>query len=179
LSGYSKDHDQNSTNLCRSYVGGKKKNKQTLELPLQPGGGSGPVTIHDLLENNQDKPGHSKISKMVQHQEKRSMVVQPPLPKVERDKIGRRMVYDASREGISKWGGVVKGNREAHTLCFKNDLDLGVSTVGAIASKFEPRSPFEKKMAGVIHNTEIMEAHKNDGAKILELNKVCCFISLQ
>jgi hypothetical protein len=52
LSGYSKDHDQNSTNLCRSYVGGKKKNKQTLELPLQPGGGSGPVTIHDLLEKN-------------------------------------------------------------------------------------------------------------------------------
>ena len=98
---------------------------------------------------------------------------------MERDKFGRRVAFDASRKDLSRWGGIVKGNREAPTLCFENDQNLGVSTVGAIASKFEPRLPFQKTMAGVIHNTEIMEAHKNDGANILELNKVYCFNSLQ
>ena len=143
---------------------------------MQPG--DGPVTIHDLLDNIQDKPGYSKIRKMVQQQEKKPMVVQPPLPKGQRDKMDRSVAYVLSKKEIGKWERIVKDNREAATLRFETDLNLGVDTVGAIASKFEPRSSFEKQMAGVFNNTEIMEAHKNDGAKILELNKVCCFISL-
>ena len=145
---------------------------------MQPGDGDGPVTIHDLLDNIQDKPGYSKIRKRVQQQEKKPMVVQPPLPKTKREMLDRRAAYKVSRHDISKWEGLVKSNREAPTLYFENDNDVGMSTVGAIASKFEPRTTFEKQMAEVLLSTEIMEAHKNDGAKILELNKVCCLISL-
>ncbi|KAK1666374.1 hypothetical protein QYE76_054533 [Lolium multiflorum] len=150
--------------------GKKKKQQQAQELPLQPGGG--PVTIHDLMDDIQDKPGYSKIRKRVQQQEKKPMVVQAPMPKVKRDLLDRAATYKVHRHDISKWEGLVKSNREATTLYFENDLDLGQSTVGAIASKFEPRSTFEKQMAEVLRSTEIMEAHKNDGAKILELNKV-------
>ncbi|KAF7102350.1 hypothetical protein CFC21_103506 [Triticum aestivum] len=164
---------QETTGMPREAFDGnrkKKEKKQAQELLLQPG--DGPVTIHDLLDNIQDKPGYSKIRKMVQQQEKKPMVVQPPLPKGQRDKMDRSVAYVLSKKEIGKWERIVKDNREAATLRFENDLNLGVDTVGAIASKFEPRSSFEKQMAGVFNNTEIMEAHKNDGAKILELNKM-------
>jgi U3 small nucleolar RNA-associated protein 14 len=141
---------------------------------LQPGGG--PVTIHDLVDDIRDKPGYSKIRKRIQQQEKKAMVVQPPLPKVQRDKLDRSETYKIQKHDISKWEGLVKSNREASTVYFENDLELGHSTVGAIASKFEPRSMFEKQMAEVLRSEQIMEAHKNDGAKILELNKVYCLI---
>ncbi|KAF7096598.1 hypothetical protein CFC21_098515 [Triticum aestivum] len=164
---------QETTGMPREAFDGnrkKKEKKQAQELLLQPG--DGPVTIHDLLDNIQDKPGYSKIRKMVQQQEKKPMVVQPPLPKGQRDKMDRSVAYVLSKKEIGKWERIVKDNREAATLRFENDLNLGVDTVGAIASKFEPRSSFEKQMASVFNNTEIMEAHKNDGAKILELNKM-------
>jgi U3 small nucleolar RNA-associated protein 14 len=128
------------------------------------------------MDDIQDKPGYSKIRKRVQQQEKKPMVVQAPMPKVKRDLLDRAATYKVHKHDISKWEGLVKSNREATTLYFENDLDLGQSTVGAIASKFEPRSTFEKQMAEVLRSTEIMEAHKNDGAKILELNKVCGLI---
>ncbi|CAM0910448.1 unnamed protein product [Alopecurus aequalis] len=165
---------QETTGMPReAFDGGKKKKKkQTQELPLQPGDGDGPVTIHDLLDNIQDKPGYSKIRKRVQQQEKKPMVVQPPLPKPQKERLDRNAAYKVSRHDISKWDGLIKSNREAATLYFENDLDLGMGTVGAIASKFEPRTTFEKQMAEVLQSTEIMEAHKNDGAKILELNKM-------
>jgi U3 small nucleolar RNA-associated protein 14 len=47
-----------------------------------------------------------------------------------------------------------------------------VNTIAAIASEFKPRTEFEKRIAEITRSTEIVEAHKNDGAKILELNKV-------
>uniref|UniRef100_A0ACD6AI79 Uncharacterized protein n=1 Tax=Avena sativa TaxID=4498 RepID=A0ACD6AI79_AVESA len=163
---------QETTGMPReAFDGGKKKKeKQAQELPLQPGGG--PVTIHDLIDNIQDKPGYSKIRKRIEQQEKKATVVQPPLPKVKRDLLDRGAAYKVSKHDITKWEGLVKSNREAPTLYFENDQDLGQNTVGAIASKFEPRSTFEKQMAKVLRSTEIIQAHKNDGAKILELNKV-------
>ncbi|KAJ1286542.1 hypothetical protein BS78_03G360400 [Paspalum vaginatum] len=43
------------------FVETGKKMKRALELPLQHVDGDGPVTIHDLLDNIQGKPGYSKI----------------------------------------------------------------------------------------------------------------------
>uniref|UniRef100_A0A0D9VTV7 Uncharacterized protein n=1 Tax=Leersia perrieri TaxID=77586 RepID=A0A0D9VTV7_9ORYZ len=161
---------QETTGMPREAFDGGKKKKQPLELPLQPGVGDATITIHDLLI--QGKPGYSKIRKRLQQQDKKATAVQAPLPKVERDKIERSVVYQQSKKEVTKWETLVKRNREAPTLYFENDLNLGVNTVGAIASEFKPRNEFEKKMAEIIHSTEMMEAHKNDGAKILELNKI-------
>lgn len=142
-----------------------------MELPLQHG--DGPVTIHDLLDNIQGKPGYSKVRKRLQQQEKKTMIVAAPLPKVDREKLERGVANQELKRELTKWERNVKGNREAPTLFFENDANLGVNTVAAIASKFKPRSEFEKRMAEITRSSEIMEAHKNDGAKILELNKVC------
>ena len=49
---------------------------------------------------------------------------------------------------------------------------MGFSTVGAIASEFEPRTEFERKMAAIVGDKELMEAHKKDGSRLLELNEV-------
>ncbi|KAI5311138.1 hypothetical protein L3X38_045605 [Prunus dulcis] len=51
-------------------------------------------------------------------------------------------------------------------------MDLGFSTVGAIASEFEPRTEFEKKIASLVYDDQVMEAHQKDGSRLLELNKV-------
>ncbi|RLN39762.1 uncharacterized protein C57A7.06-like isoform X1 [Panicum miliaceum] len=160
---------QETTGMPREAFDGKKR-KQPLELPLQQG--DGPVTIHDLLDNIQGKPGYSKVRKRLQQQEKKTTVMAAPLPKVEREKLERRVTYDTSRGELTKWERKVKQNREAPTLFFENDFNLGVNTIAAIASEFKPRTEFEKRIAEITRSTEIMEAHKNDGAKILELNKI-------
>ncbi|CAD6211133.1 unnamed protein product [Miscanthus lutarioriparius] len=162
---------QETTGMPREAFDGKKR-KQPLELPLQHGDGDGPVTIHDLLDNVQGKPGYSKIRKRLHQQEKKPMVVLAPLPKVERDKIERSVTFQKSKNELTKWEGIVKTNREAPVLYFENDTNLGVNTVAAIASEFQPRTEFEKRIAEITQSTEIIEAHKNDGAKILELNKM-------
>ncbi|BAS84136.1 U3 small nucleolar RNA-associated protein 14 [Oryza sativa Japonica Group] len=163
---------QETTGMPREAFDGGKRKKQPLELPFQPGVGDGPVTIHDLLNNIQGKPGYSKLRKRLQQQEKKPIVVQAPLAKVEREKLERGVVYQQSKKEVTKWEPLVKRNREAPTLYFENDLNLGVNTVGAIASEFKPRNEFEKQMAEIMRSTEMMEAHKNDGVKILELNKI-------
>ncbi|KAL6649907.1 hypothetical protein ACP70R_014131 [Stipagrostis hirtigluma subsp. patula] len=163
---------QETTGMPREAFHGKKKKKQPLEMPLQPGDRDGPVTINDLLDDIQGKSGYSKIRKKLHQLEKKTPVVQAPLPASEREKIDRNIAYGKSRHDISKWETLVTQNRQASTLYFENDLKLGVNTVGAIASEFKPRTKFEMKMAEVMNSTEMMEAHKNDGAKILELNKI-------
>ena len=70
----------------------------------------------------------------------------------------------------------MKRNREAPTLYFDHGTDMGLSTVGAIASEFKPRSDFEKSIASILQNKAVADAYKSDGAKILELNKVTAVI---
>ncbi|RID75567.1 hypothetical protein BRARA_B02606 [Brassica rapa] len=41
-----------------------------------------------------------------------------------------------------------------------------------VPSEFQPRTEFEKKMASVLNDSEVSEAHRNDGARLLELNEV-------
>ena len=74
---------------------------------------------------------------------------------------------------MQKWEPIIKRNREAPTIYFDDDMDLGFSTVGAIASEFEPRTEFEKKIASLVYDDQVMEAHQKDGSRLLELNKVC------
>ena len=100
------------------------------------------------------------------------MSIQAPLPKPDQDKTERKAAYGQTSKDITKWAPMVKRNREAPTLYFDENIDLGFSTVGAIASEFEPRTDFEKKIASLVNDNEVAEAHKNDGARLLELNKV-------
>lgn len=95
-----------------------------------------------------------------------------PLPKVEREKLERKVVYEQSKKAFTKWEPLVKVYREAPSLYFDEDTNLGFSTVGAIASGFEPRTEFEKKLALLVHDDKVKEAHNEDGFKLLELNKV-------
>ncbi|MBA0834423.1 hypothetical protein Goarm_006780, partial [Gossypium armourianum] len=134
--------------------------------------GDSHITLQDLLDPIQGKAGYSKLRKRVQHMDRKSTSVQAPLPKVDREKLERMAVYDHSKKDITKWEHLVKRNREAPTVFFGGDVDLGFSTVGAIASEFEPRTEFEKKIASLVYDDKVMEAHKADGSKLLELNKI-------
>ncbi|OMO81947.1 Small-subunit processome, Utp14 [Corchorus olitorius] len=174
---------QGITGMSSDAFEGKKKKNNVVISEAHPESeynptrdvleGDGRITIQDLLAPIQEKPGYSKLRKRLQHMEKKSSTpIQAPLPKAERDKLERMAVYEHSKKDITKWEHLVKRNREAPTIFFGEDVDLGFSTVGAIASEFEPRTEFEKKIASLVYDDKVMEAHKADGSKLLELNKI-------
>ncbi|CAI0450113.1 unnamed protein product [Linum tenue] len=134
--------------------------------------GVGRVTIGDLLGSLQQNPAYSKLRKEMRHVEAKSMPLAAPLSKEAIDKVERQKAYEISKKDITKWEPLIKRNREAPSVIFDKDIDVGFSTVGAIASEFEPRTDFEKKMASLVYDEKVMEAHKEDGAKLLELNKI-------
>ncbi|KFK30830.1 hypothetical protein AALP_AA6G031200 [Arabis alpina] len=135
--------------------------------------GKGLITIEDLMAPLKGKAGYNQLKKRVSRIQKDTQsVVHAPLPKPERERIERKAVQKQFDKGMDTWVHQVKRNREAPTIYFNKDVNLGYSTVGAIASKFEPRTAFEKKMASVLNNNEIQEAYQEDGAKLLELNEV-------
>ncbi|KAK8946668.1 hypothetical protein KSP39_PZI006388 [Platanthera zijinensis] len=146
--------------------------KDAVLLDVHGDFGQEKISINDLLDPLHGKAGYSKLRKRLHQLEKAPMAIQAPLPKVEKEKLERKVAYEQSKKHITKWEPLVKRNREAPTLFFGEKIDLGVNTVGAFAAGHEPRTEFEKKMAELIGVPEIGEAQKNDGFKILELNKV-------
>lgn len=172
---------QSITGMPREAFEGKKKSKIVISEAYQESeynpsrdvlDGNGRISIEDLLNPLQGKPGYSMLRKRIHQTEKKSMALQAPLPKADQEKVERKVAYEQSKKEVSKWEPIVKKNREASTLYLGEDVDLGYSTVGAIASEFKPRTEIEKKIASLVHDGKIMEAHKNDGSKLLELNKV-------
>ncbi|KAI3464323.1 hypothetical protein Pfo_020986 [Paulownia fortunei] len=134
--------------------------------------GYGRISIQDLLDPLHGKSGFSKLRKSLHRMEKKSIPTLAPLPKPDQERLERKAAYEQSKKDITKWEPLVKRNREAPTLYFDEDVDLGFSTIGAIASEFEPRTDFEKKIASLVNQNEVVEAHKKDGARLLELNKI-------
>ncbi|BBN70036.1 U3 ribonucleoprotein family protein, partial [Prunus dulcis] len=86
--------------------------------------------------------------------EKKSVPTPAPLPKADQEKLERKAAYEKSKEELQKWEPILKRNREAPTIYFDDDMDLGFSTVGAIASEFEPRTEFEKKIASLVYDDQ-------------------------
>uniref|UniRef100_A0A1J3J0L4 U3 small nucleolar RNA-associated protein 14 n=1 Tax=Noccaea caerulescens TaxID=107243 RepID=A0A1J3J0L4_NOCCA len=132
------------------------------------------VTFEDLLLPLEGEPGYQQLRKGIsKFQRGDQSVVHAPLPKPERERVERKAVRKLVDKEFSKWLPQVKRNREAPTVYFNNqDADVGYSTVGAIASEFQPRTEFEKKMASVLDDNKVWEAHQEDGARLLELNEV-------
>lgn len=167
---------------CIIFLGKKKKKKKVVISEAYPESeynpsrdvldGDGRITIEDLLGSLQGKSVCSELRKRRHQMERKSAPLQAPLPKGVRDKLERKAAYEQSKKDITKWEPLIKRNREAPSIIFDRDIDLGFSTVGAIASEFEPRTEFEKKMASLVYDDKVMEAHKEDGARLLELNKV-------
>ncbi|XP_009417726.2 uncharacterized protein C57A7.06 [Musa acuminata AAA Group] len=159
------------TGLPSQAFEGKERKKFVLS-DFQGDSVDGRINIHDLLDPLHGKPGYSNLRKRLHQLERKPLAVQAPLPKVEREKLERKIAYERAKKDVTKWEPLVKRNREAPTLYFDEDVNLGYSTVGAIASEFTPRMEFEKKMSLLVHNPEVVEAHNKDGARLLELNKI-------
>lgn len=164
-----------------ALVGNKRKNHVLItelypESPYNPSrdvlDGGGLISVDDLLNPIQGKFGHSKLKKRMREVEKKSTSIVAPLPKPDQERLLRKAGYGISKQDITKWEPLIKKNREAPTVFFNEDVDVGYSTVGAIASEFEPRTEFEKKMASLVSDAKVVEAHNTDGSKLLELNKI-------
>ncbi|KZV33098.1 hypothetical protein F511_03364 [Dorcoceras hygrometricum] len=134
--------------------------------------GKGLISIQDLVESLHGKSGFSKLRKDLRRMESKAAPIITPLPQADQERVERKAAYEQSKKDITKWEPLVKKNREAPTLYFDEEMDLGFSTIGAIASEFEPRTDFEKKIASLVNHNEVVEAHKKDGARLLELNEL-------
>ncbi|KNA13232.1 hypothetical protein SOVF_118770 [Spinacia oleracea] len=134
--------------------------------------GNGKISIQDLLDPLRGTSSYSKLRKRIEHVEKKGETVQAPLSKPDRERLERGVAYDHVKKDITKWEHLVKRNREAPTLYFDQGNDMGLPTVGTMASEFKPRSDFEKAIASIMDNKEVAEAYQSDGAKLLELNKI-------
>ncbi|KAL2538946.1 U3 ribonucleoprotein (Utp) family protein [Forsythia ovata] len=173
---------QDITGLPSAAFDGKKKKKDLIISEAYPESeynpsrdildGNGRISIQDLLDPLHGKSGYSKLRKSLHRMENKSMPIHAPLPKPDQERLERKAAYEQSKKDITKWEPLVKRNREAPTLYFDEDVDMGFSTVGAIASEFEPRTDFEKKIASLVNDNEVVDAHKKDGARLLELNKI-------
>ncbi|BAT86300.1 uncharacterized protein HKW66_Vig0058290 [Vigna angularis] len=136
------------------------------------GEGNARISIEDLLNPLSEKPTYGKLRKRQLQIMKHGRIVHAPLSKAVQAKVERTAAYEVSKKDVSKWQHIIQRNREAPTIFFDEDVNLGFSTVGAIASEFEPRTEFEKKIAALVYDNEVTDAHKNDGSKLLEMNKV-------
>ncbi|KAG7550009.1 hypothetical protein ISN45_Aa06g008420 [Arabidopsis thaliana x Arabidopsis arenosa] len=137
------------------------------------------TTIDDLMEPLQGLPGYSQLSNMIFRMRKDTQsLVHAPLTKPEREKLERNVVKELVDKVFNNWVPLVKRNREAPTVYFNEDVNVGYSTVGAIASQFQPRTEFEMKMASLLDDNDIWEAHKEDGARLLEFNEAS-FVSME
>ncbi|KAK2364680.1 U3 ribonucleoprotein (Utp) family protein [Trifolium repens] len=134
--------------------------------------GDGRVSIEDLLNPLSEEPEFANLRKRNALIEKHARTVHAPLPTADQAKVDRKVAYEITKKEVTKWQPIIQRNREAPTLFFDEKTDLGFSTIGAIASEFEPRTEFEKKMAALVHVDKLMEAHNKDGSRLLELNKV-------
>lgn len=134
--------------------------------------GDGRISIDDLLDSLREKPGYGKLRKRSDRINKNSRTMHAPLSKAVQAKVERKAAYETSKKDVTKWQPIIQRNREAQTIFFDENVDLGFSTIGAIASEFEPRTEFEKKIAALVHDDKVMEAHKQDGSKLLEMNEV-------
>ncbi|XP_057808764.1 uncharacterized protein LOC131023240 [Salvia miltiorrhiza] len=169
------------TGLRADAFGGKKKKDLIIseaypESEYNPSGdildGDGRISINDLLDPLHGKSGSSQLRKDLRRMWTKSDPTLVPVRKTDKEKIEREEAYKQSKKDITKWEPLVKRNREAPTLFFDEDKDIGYSTIGAIASEFKPRTDFEKKMAWLVNQSEVAEAHKKDGARLLELNEI-------
>ncbi|XP_009609520.1 uncharacterized protein [Nicotiana tomentosiformis] len=173
---------QEITGLPPDAFDGKKKKNDVIISEAYPESeynpsrdildGDGRISVQDLLGPLQGKSGYSKVRKSMSRMEKKSIPMHAPLPKPDQQRLERKVAYDFSKKDVTKWEPHVKRNREATTIYFDEDRDVGFSTVGAIAAEFEPRTDFEKEIASLVNDNEIVEAHKKDGARLLELNKI-------
>ncbi|XP_024635071.1 uncharacterized protein C57A7.06 [Medicago truncatula] len=132
--------------------------------------GDGHISIEDLLNTLQDAPEHSRLRLRNQQIENSSRTVHAPLPKADQAKVERKVAYEISKKQVTRWQSIIQRNREALTVYFDEKIDLGFSTIGAIASEFKPITEFEGKMAALVHHHKVIEVHNNDGVSLLDLD---------
>ncbi|KAG5584551.1 hypothetical protein H5410_044985 [Solanum commersonii] len=147
---------QEITGLPTDAFDGKKKKNDVIiseaysESEYNPSrdilDGDGRISIQDLLDPLHGKSDHSKLRKSMSRMEKKSMPIHAPLPKPDQERLERDAAYGFIQKDVTKWEPHVKRNREAPTIYFGKDKDVGYSTV--------------------------VEAHRKDGARLLELNKI-------
>ena len=76
-----------------------------------------------------------------------------PQPRVLRERAERQAGYTMGKKDVSKWQSLVKENREADTIVFKNSLAQGVErapSTAAMAARVVPQSELEREVAELL-----------------------------
>ncbi|XP_065908572.1 U3 small nucleolar RNA-associated protein 14 homolog B-like isoform X2 [Dysidea avara] len=125
----------------------------------------GQVELSDLI-GSLDKTKHyaelSKKLKLDVHQ------LEQPLPNHQVDKLQREASYREASHELSRWQPIVKKNREADHLVFPlQDTSYEVTNVASLVTSFEPRTPLEMEIAGLLRNSDAATV-TNQGLTVAE-----------
>ena len=119
------------------------------------GGAARPVTLAGLVGSLAADPAvkTTQLRKDLERLQARAAPTEPPQPRVVRERAERRAGYDFAKKDLSKWQALVKANREAPTLAFKNRMGKELEqtrTTSALASKFRAEGDMEREVAALL-----------------------------
>ena len=119
------------------------------------GGAARPVTLAGLVGSLAADPAvkTTQLRKDLERLQARAAPTEPPQPRVVRERAERRAGYGFAKKDVSKWQALVKENREAPTLAFKNRMGKELEqtrTTSALASKFRAEGDMEREVAALL-----------------------------
>ena len=100
--------------------------------------------------------------------------VSAALPKLQRERLERKVAYEESKEKVNIWNGIVVKNRKSEFVRFEDaEPDHFKLTSNAMASKFEPTTDMEKEIDVILEKSEMKEKEVRDKeSRDLEMNKL-------
>eukprot|EP01083_Nonionella_stella_P229514 812288_1 len=109
------------------------------------------LSLSDLLAPSQK--GFSKRQQKLLNlkKDKVAQMLATPLPEVQKERIERKVGYEATKKDVSKWQGLVKQNRELEQLRFAmNKKSNHVVSLASMNAKFTASNDFEKDFENLL-----------------------------
>ncbi|KAK8822672.1 hypothetical protein WA556_001566 [Blastocystis sp. ATCC 50177/Nand II] len=106
--------------------------------------------------------------------EKSKTKVSAALPKLQREKLERKVAYEDSKEKISIWNGIVVKNRKEEFARFEDAEPERIKlSSDAMTAKFQPSTDMEKEIDVILEQSEMKEKSVRDKeSRDLEMNKL-------
>lgn len=103
------------------------------------------VSLNTLMEGLRDAPSYAKVQKELKPLA-RGDATAAPAERVVTERAKRSVHYTAQSKEISHWSEIVKENRHAETLDFRQKERLGDLSKDALTESFVPSTDFEKQL---------------------------------
>jgi hypothetical protein len=130
------------------------------EHNIRGGDGRAAVGLDALLGPLKDSAAFGGLKKKVEKLERTNLKLEKPAGEVKQARATRKVGYEQAQLSVSKWGSVVKANREAEHLAFPLPSQHGGvvhGTSAELTAKFRPATELEHTVASILDSTAAAE----------------------